>query len=105
MEEFEEIEVLGGIYSFKHVGAETAQVGITTGYALDGRVSIPGRGNIFPLTASIPALGPTQRPIQWVLDALTPELKRQGREVGCSPVSSVEVKKGRNCASTRYESS
>jgi hypothetical protein len=45
MEEFEEIEVLGCINSFKHVLAEIAQVGIATGYALDSRGSIPGRGN------------------------------------------------------------
>jgi hypothetical protein len=44
-----------------------SSVGIATGYGLDGRVSIPGRGKIFLFSiASRPALGPTQPPIQWV---------------------------------------
>jgi hypothetical protein len=46
-------------------------VGMATGYAMDGRGSIPDRGTIFLFTASIPALGPTQPPIQWVLVALS----------------------------------
>jgi hypothetical protein len=40
---------------------------VTSGYGLDGRVSIPGRGKIFLVSiTSIPALGPTQAPAQWV---------------------------------------
>jgi hypothetical protein len=57
-------------------------VGIATGYGLDGRLSIPGRGKRFSLcsTASRPALEPTQPAIQCVPGALSPELKRPGRE-------------------------
>jgi hypothetical protein len=44
---------------------------------------------IFPLTsASRPALGPTQPPVQWVPGALSP-----GRDADHSPPSSAEVKK------------
>jgi hypothetical protein len=44
---------------------------------LDGRDSIPGRGNGFPLTSvSRPALGPTQPPVQWVPGVLSPGVKR-----------------------------
>jgi hypothetical protein len=40
---------------------------IGTGYGLDGKGSIPGRDKMFFYsTASRPALGPTQPPIQWV---------------------------------------
>jgi hypothetical protein len=40
----------------------------------------------------IQALGPTQLPIQWVPAALSPEVKRPGREADHSPPSSAEVK-------------
>jgi hypothetical protein len=40
------------------------------------------------------ALGPIQRPMQWVLGALSPEVKRPGREANHSPPSSAEVKHG-----------
>jgi hypothetical protein len=54
---------------------------------LDSRGSIPGRES----TASRPALGPIQPPIQWVL---SPAVKRQGREADHSPPSSAKVKNG-----------
>jgi hypothetical protein len=38
-------------------------------------------------------LGPTQTPIQWVPGALSPGVKRQGRETDHSPPTTVEVKK------------
>jgi hypothetical protein len=38
------------------------------------------------------ALGPTQPPIQWVLEALSLGVKRPGREADHSPPSSAEVK-------------
>jgi hypothetical protein len=43
-------------------------------------------------TASRPALGPTQRPIQWVPGALSLGVKQPGREADYSPPSSAEVK-------------
>jgi hypothetical protein len=45
-----------------------------------------------PFTATTPALGPTQPPIQWVPGALSPGVKRQGREADHSPPTSAEVK-------------
>jgi hypothetical protein len=52
------------------------------------------RQRLFPLTsASRPALGPTQPPIQWVEGALSPGVKRPGRDADHSPPSSAEVKK------------
>jgi hypothetical protein len=39
----------------------------------------------FLSTASTPALGPTQSPIQWILGAISPRLKRPGREADHSP--------------------
>jgi hypothetical protein len=68
-------------------------VDIATGYGLDGRGSIPGKGQIFLFsTASIPVLGPVQPAIQWVPGPLSPEVKRQGREADHSPPSSAEAK-------------
>jgi hypothetical protein len=72
-------------------------VGIATGYGSDdrgGRSSSPGRvKNFLFSTASRPVLGPTQPPIQWVQGALSPRVKRQGREADHSPPTSTEVKK------------
>jgi hypothetical protein len=48
-------------------------VGIATVYGLDGWVRFPGGESFFIFsTASIPALGPTQVPIQWVSRAVPP---------------------------------
>jgi hypothetical protein len=44
--------------------------------------------------ASRQALGPTGPPIQWVLKALSPVIKRQWREADHSPSSSAEVESG-----------
>jgi hypothetical protein len=44
-------------------------------------------------TESRPALGPTQPPIQLVLVALSPGVKRPGREADHSPPASADVKK------------
>jgi len=41
---------------------------------------------------SRPALGPTQPPIQWILQALSLGVKQLGREADLSPPSSAEVK-------------
>jgi hypothetical protein len=39
------------------------------------------------------ALGPIQPLVQWVSGALSPDVKRQGREADHSPPASAEVKK------------
>jgi hypothetical protein len=51
--------------------SQDSSVGMATGYGLDDRVIwvrfLEGTGNFLFATASRPALGPTQPPIQWVL--------------------------------------
>jgi hypothetical protein len=42
---------------------------------------------------SRPALGPIRPPIEWVPEALSPGVKRPGREADHSPPTSAEVKK------------
>jgi hypothetical protein len=63
---------------------------------LDDRGSVPGRGNdgiIFLIvTASRPNLGSIQPPIQWMQQALSPEVKRPGRKADHSPPLSAESK-------------
>jgi hypothetical protein len=55
--------------------------------------SSPGRVKNFLFSAlSKPALGSIQRPSQWVQGALSPGVKRQGREADHSPPISAEVK-------------
>jgi hypothetical protein len=72
-------------------------IGIATGYGLNDegyRSSNPSRvKNFLFSTSSRLTLGPTQPPIQWVLGALSPGVKRQGREADHSPPASAEVKK------------
>jgi hypothetical protein len=43
--------------------------------------------------SSRPVLGSTQPPIQWVPGALSPKVKRPGREADHSPPTSAEIKK------------
>jgi hypothetical protein len=58
-----------------------------------GRSSSPGRvKNFLSSTSSRPALGPTQPHIQLVPGALSPGVKRPGREADHSPPTSAEVK-------------
>jgi hypothetical protein len=74
----------------------TVTVGIVAGYGLDDRVqrSSPGRVKILRFSiSSRPALGPTQPPIHRVPGALSPAVKRKGREADHSPPTSAEVKK------------
>jgi hypothetical protein len=52
-----------------------------------------GGKNFYFSMSSIPLLGPTQPPIQWVVGTLSLGVKRQGREADHSPPSSIEVKK------------
>jgi hypothetical protein len=52
-----------------------------------------GLGIFLFATASRPALGPIEPPIQWIPRVLSPGVKRPGREADHSPPSSAEVKK------------
>jgi hypothetical protein len=70
-------------------------IGIAAGYRPDDRgigVRVPVGSRILS-TSSRPPLGPTQPPIQWVPGALSPGMKRPGREADHSPPTSAEVKK------------
>jgi hypothetical protein len=60
------------------IGAKIAQSFIAKGYGLDGRSSIPERRIFIFSTASRPALGPTQPPIQLVPGASFPGGKETG---------------------------
>jgi len=51
------------------------------------------------------ALGPTQPPIQWVLEALSPGVKQLGHKAKYSPSSSAEVKNAWRYTSTSPMSS
>jgi hypothetical protein len=69
-------------------------VGIATGYGLDGRgigVRVPVAAKYFLSASSTTVLGPTQPPVQWVLGALSPGVKRPGREADHSTPTSAEV--------------
>jgi hypothetical protein len=73
-------------------------VGIATAYGLDNLgvgVRVPVGSRIF----SSPHR-PDRPPIQWVPGALSPGVKRQGREADHSPPVSAEVKKMRIYTST-----
>jgi hypothetical protein len=79
------------IHISAYIRSRNSVVGIATGYGLDDRgvgVRVPVRSRIF----SSPQR-PTQPPIQWVPKALSPGVKRQGREADRSPPTSAEVKK------------
>jgi hypothetical protein len=51
-----------------------------------------GDGSFFYANASRLVLGPTMPPIQWLLGALSPGIKRPRREADYSSPSSVEFK-------------
>jgi hypothetical protein len=70
-------------------------VGIAICYWLDDRevrVRVSEGARIF-FMSSRPVLEPTQPPIQWVLGALSPGVKRTEHEADYSPPTSIEVKK------------
>jgi hypothetical protein len=73
-----------------------SSVGIGLGYGLDDRgggfESRQGLGIFLLTTPSRTALGPIQRPIQWVKGTLSLGVKLSGREADHSPPSSAEVK-------------
>jgi hypothetical protein len=87
------------IFVYLKLRSQDSVVSIVTGYGLNDRgvrVLSPGRVKNFVFSTasrSRPALGPTQPPMQWVLRALYPRVKRQGREADHSPQDSAEVKK------------
>jgi hypothetical protein len=72
------------------------------GYELDDRwfESRQGMGIFLFITVSIPALRPTQAPIQWAPGALSLGIKRTGREADHSPSYSAEITKAWSCIST-----
>jgi hypothetical protein len=75
--------------------SRNSSASIATGYELDRSGSIPGKGIFFLFsTASIPVLGATQPPIQWVPGALSPGVKRPEREADHWSPSSTKIKKG-----------
>jgi hypothetical protein len=76
-------------------GAEVFQSLYRLGYELDDWGSILGSD-----TASRPALGPIQLPIQWVQGAFSSDVKRPGREAYHSPSSSANPKNVWSCIST-----
>jgi len=57
-------------------------------------------GLIVFITASTPAVGHTQPPIQWVPGALSPGLKYSGLEADHSPPSSADAKNAWSYTST-----
>jgi hypothetical protein len=63
------------IIRYKYFMSRDSSVDIATGYGLDGRGSIPGRGNSLSSTASRQILVPTQLPTQWVSGAVSPGCK------------------------------
>jgi hypothetical protein len=71
-----------------------SSVGIATGYRLDGRGSIPGRGKGFFSTPQRPD-GPTQSRKLWLLGDISPWVKRLGREADHTSPYSAEAKNGR----------
>jgi hypothetical protein len=72
-------------------------VGIATGSGLDDRgvgVRVPSMVKDFLFsTSSRSTLGSTQPPIQWVLGAISPGVKRTGREADHLTPTNAEVKK------------
>jgi hypothetical protein len=64
-------------------------------------VPFPGKGKdcLFS-TESGPALGSTEPPVQWIPGALSPCVKRPGREADHSPPSSAEVNGACSCNCT-----
>jgi hypothetical protein len=72
-----------------------SSVGIATSYGVDDRgfgVRVLVASRIFS-TLSRSALGPTQPPMQWVWEALSPGVERQEHDADHSPPTSAEVKK------------
>jgi hypothetical protein len=78
----------------KQPRSRDSSVGIVTDYGLDDRGSIHSRDRrfFFLVSASRPALGSTQPPVQWVPESLSPGGEaRPGRDADHSPPSGAEV--------------
>jgi hypothetical protein len=88
-----------------HIRRNGSLVGIATNYGKDDRgvgSSNPGRvKNIHYYIPSRPALDSTQPPIQGVEGALSPWVKRPGREAGHLPPTSAEFKETSMYTSTQ----
>jgi hypothetical protein len=69
-------------------GSRDSAVGIATVYGLDGR-GVGDRVFVGTRFFSIQVLGPTQPPIQWVPEALSPGFKRLEHEADHSIPTSV----------------
>jgi hypothetical protein len=84
------------------VVVEYLKARIALGYGLDDRgfESRQGLGIFLFITASRPALGPTQPPIKWVPRTLLLGLKRQGCEADHSPPCNAEFKNACGYTST-----
>jgi hypothetical protein len=84
--------------------SQDSSVGIATDYRSDDRiigVQIPaGAGNFSFRHSDQTGSGPTQPQMQWVPGALSPGVKRPGREADHSPPSSTEVKNAWGYTST-----
>jgi hypothetical protein len=82
-----------GFQRTTRIKSRDSVVGIATSYELDDRgvgIRVPEGSEIFS-TSSRPALESTQPPIQWLPGALSPAVKRPGREDDHSPPASAEV--------------
>jgi hypothetical protein len=87
MTQYASIQVSSSGYITLKLYSRDSSVGMATGYELDGRRSIPSRGMVYLFTiTSRLSLGPTEPHIHW---ALSPWIKRQGREAAHSPPSSL----------------
>jgi hypothetical protein len=75
-------------YSIYIKGSRDSSVSIMTAW-----VRFPRVQDFFFSPVSRLTLGPTQLPIQWLLGAPSPRIKRQGPEADYSPPSSAKVKK------------
>jgi len=61
------------------VGSFDISISKLTGYGLDSRDSVPGRGRDFHFSTSRPVLGPTHPPIHMVMGSRSLHIKRPER--------------------------
>jgi hypothetical protein len=83
----------GSLLIYFGAGIEHSVKRLTMGWKAEGSEFEPRLGQDFLLSmSSRPVLGPSQRPIQCVPEALSPGIKQQGRHGDHSPPTSTEVK-------------